>query len=79
MQVQLHDPRRSLMNEMPLSTPIPSNQSPGTKHACGGSSTLRLIGSIIGVSGILGRPVPVRNCAQGRAMTVEYEAAISRR
>ena len=35
MQVQLHDPRRSLMNEMPLSTPIPSNQSPGTKHMRG--------------------------------------------
>jgi hypothetical protein len=35
MQVQLHDPRRSLMNEMPLSTPIPSNQSPGTKHLRG--------------------------------------------
>ena len=27
---------------------------------------------------VLGRPVPVRNCAQGRAMTAEYDMAFSR-
>jgi hypothetical protein len=32
VQAQLHDPRRSLIYEMPRSTPIPSNQSPGTEH-----------------------------------------------
>jgi hypothetical protein len=35
VQVQLHDARRSLIYEMPRSTPIPSKQSPGTKHAGG--------------------------------------------
>src|SRR4029077_18674020 len=35
VQVQLHDPRRSLIYEMPRSTPIPSTQSPGTKHQSG--------------------------------------------
>jgi hypothetical protein len=35
VQVQLHDARRSLMKAMPRSTPIPSNQSPGTKHESG--------------------------------------------
>jgi hypothetical protein len=35
VQVQLHDPRRSLRYETPRSTPIPSNQSPGTKHIRG--------------------------------------------
>ena len=38
----------------------------------GGSSTPRLLGSIIGVSGILDRP-------PSRTMTVEYDFAISRR
>src|SRR5262245_10807855 len=37
VQVQLHDARRSLIYEMPRSTPIPSNQSPGTKHESGDS------------------------------------------
>jgi hypothetical protein len=32
VQVQFHDARRSLRYEMPWSTPIPSTQSPGTKH-----------------------------------------------
>ena len=32
VQAQLHDARRSLIYEMPRSTPIPSNQSSGTKH-----------------------------------------------
>jgi hypothetical protein len=36
VQAQLHDARRSLTYEMPRSTPIPSNQSPGTKHFRGG-------------------------------------------
>ena len=36
VQVQLHDPRRSLTYEMPRSTLIPSNQSPGTEHFRGG-------------------------------------------
>jgi len=36
VQVQLHDARRSLIYEMPRSTPIPSKQSPGTKHESGG-------------------------------------------
>src|SRR5271169_4042762 len=36
VQAQLHDPRRSLIYEMPRSTPIPSNQSSGTKHDSGG-------------------------------------------
>jgi hypothetical protein len=35
VQVQLHDARRSLIYEIPRSTPIPSNQSPGTEHAGG--------------------------------------------
>src|SRR5262245_27963270 len=35
VQVQLHDARRSLIYEMPRSTPIPSNQSPGTEHGSG--------------------------------------------
>src|SRR5690349_14730082 len=35
VQTQLHDARRSLRYEMPRSTPIPSNQSPGTEHAGG--------------------------------------------
>jgi hypothetical protein len=39
VQVQLHDPRRSLIYEMPRSTPIPSTQSPGTKHEGGAPST----------------------------------------
>src|SRR5580704_15956395 len=36
VQAQLHDARRSLIYEMPRSTPIPSNQSSGTKHYRGG-------------------------------------------
>jgi hypothetical protein len=32
VQVQFHDPRRSLTKATPRSTPIPSSQSPGTKH-----------------------------------------------
>jgi len=32
VQVQFHDTRHSLTKAMPRSTPIPSNQSPGTKH-----------------------------------------------
>src|SRR5262245_28140698 len=36
VQAQLHDARRSRIYEMPRSTPIPSNQSPETKHASGG-------------------------------------------
>ena len=32
VQVQFHDARRSLTQAMPRSTPILSNQSPGTKH-----------------------------------------------
>ena len=36
VQVQLHNPRRSLIYEMPRSTPIPSNQSPETEHESGG-------------------------------------------
>ena len=43
----------------------------------GVSSTPRLIGSIADVSGILDRPVPVRNCAQGRATTVNNVARFS--
>jgi hypothetical protein len=35
VQIQLHDARRSRIYEMPRSTPIPSNQSPGTKHESG--------------------------------------------
>src|SRR5215470_451863 len=35
VQAQLHDARRSLIYEMPRSTPIPSNQSPGTEHEGG--------------------------------------------
>lgn len=35
VKAQLHDARRSLMKAMPRSTPIPSNQSPGTKHLRG--------------------------------------------
>ena len=35
----------------------------------GGTSTPRLVDSIADASGILDRPVPVRNCAQGRATT----------
>jgi hypothetical protein len=35
VQVQLHDARCSLIYEMPRSTPIPSNQSPETKHLRG--------------------------------------------
>src|SRR5690349_9501662 len=35
VQTQLHDARRSLRYEMPRSTPIPSNQSPGTEHESG--------------------------------------------
>ena len=35
VQVQVHDARRPLTYAMPRSTPIPSNQSPGTKHAGG--------------------------------------------
>jgi hypothetical protein len=35
VQAQLHDARRSPIYEMPRSTPIPSNQSPGTKHLRG--------------------------------------------
>src|SRR3954471_13277525 len=38
VQVQLHDARRSLIYEMPRSTPIPSKQSPGTKHLRGDDS-----------------------------------------
>ena len=38
VKVQFHDARRSLMNAMPRSTPIPSNQSPGTRHEGGASS-----------------------------------------
>jgi hypothetical protein len=38
VQLQVHDARRSLIYEMPRSTPIPSNQSPDTKHAGGASS-----------------------------------------
>ena len=40
VQVQLHDARRSLIYEMPRSTPIPSNQSPGTEHERGDDSGL---------------------------------------
>src|SRR5262245_36571488 len=36
VQAQLHDARRSRIYEMPRSTPIPSNQSSGTKHLRGG-------------------------------------------
>lgn len=32
VQAQFHDTRRSLTKPMPRSTPIPSNQSAGTKH-----------------------------------------------
>src|SRR5512133_2113474 len=32
VQAQFHDTRRSLTKATPRSTPIPSNQSPGTKH-----------------------------------------------
>jgi hypothetical protein len=35
VQAQLHDARRSRIYEMPWSTPIPSNQSSGTKHESG--------------------------------------------
>src|SRR5215204_6846335 len=35
VQVQVHDVRRSLIYELPRSTPIPSNQSPGTEHLRG--------------------------------------------
>src|SRR4029077_20687721 len=35
VQVQFHDTRHSLTKAMPRSTPIPSNQSPGTKHEAG--------------------------------------------
>jgi hypothetical protein len=35
VQVQLHDARRSLIYEIPRSTPIPSNQSTGTEHEGG--------------------------------------------
>jgi hypothetical protein len=38
VQAQLHDARRSLRYEMPLSTPIPFNQSSGTKHLRGDDS-----------------------------------------
>jgi hypothetical protein len=42
VQAQLHDARRSLTYEMPRSTPIPSNQSSGTKHDSGGGGPLEL-------------------------------------
>jgi hypothetical protein len=32
VQVQFHDTRRSMIKATPRSTPIPSNQSAGTKH-----------------------------------------------
>jgi hypothetical protein len=38
VQRQLHDARRSLTYEMPRSTLIPSNQSPGTEHESGGGN-----------------------------------------
>ena len=36
VQIQFHDARRSLTKQTPLSTPIPSTQSPETKHVRGG-------------------------------------------
>lgn len=35
VQLHVHRPRRSLTKAMPLATPIPSRQSPGTKHEGG--------------------------------------------
>jgi hypothetical protein len=46
VQVQLHDARRSLMKAMPRSTPIPSNQSPGTKHGSGDPVLHKALSSI---------------------------------
>ncbi len=36
VQLEFHDPRRSLTKAMPRCTPIPCCQSSGTKHPCGG-------------------------------------------
>src|SRR6185436_20969628 len=38
VEVQFHDARRSRTYEIPRSTPIPFNQSSGTKHEGGASS-----------------------------------------
>jgi hypothetical protein len=46
VQVQLHDARRSLIYEMPRSTPIPSNQSPGTEHFRGDERNFYIRASI---------------------------------
>lgn len=40
VQAQFHDTRRSLTKPMPRSTPIPSNQSAGTKHVRRGDREL---------------------------------------
>src|SRR5262245_40556005 len=41
VRAQLHDARRSRIYEMPRSTPIPSNQSPETKHFRGDERRLK--------------------------------------
>src|SRR5882724_12570599 len=57
-------PRNDVDGAAPLTAVVP--------RECGGSSTQRLLGSSIDVSGILDRP-------PSRTMTAEYVAAFSRR